>query len=167
MKKLLALTAMILSLCVLLCGCLPMVTFIPDAGSVGESAVFEKDGIKLTLTDRFIETESEMGFYAYYTSNFCGVVVQKEEYSSDESLDGMSLEEYVGNVIENNGLAGVEPQNRDGLWFYSRDKDATRSYSFFYEGTDAFWSVQFICMTSDAPSLEEMFFLWADSVEVE
>ena len=54
---------------------------MPDNDTIGQPKIFEKDGIKLLLTDRFIEKESELGFYAYYVSNFCGVVVLKEEFS--------------------------------------------------------------------------------------
>ena len=167
MKKLLGFVAVILSLSFLLCGCLPQVAFVADQDSIGEAAVFEKDGIKLTLTDRFVEKESEVGFHAYYTSNFCGVAVLKEDFSLEEGLAEKSLKDYVADVIENNGHTGVEAQNRGDLWFYSRDVNSTRSYSFSYKGSDAFYIVQFICMTSAAPALEDTFFLWADSVEVE
>ena len=40
----------------------------------------------LTLTDRFSEQESEQGFDPYYMSDFCGVVVLKEEFSLEEGL---------------------------------------------------------------------------------
>ena len=114
-----------------------------------------------------IEKESELGFYAYYVSNFCGVVVLKEDFSLEEGLADRSLEEYIGNVITNNGHTGIEPQNKDDLWFYVRDNNGTRSYSYSYKGSNAFWVVQFLCMTSDAPKLEDQFCLWANSVEVE
>ena len=60
-----------------------------------------------------------------------------------------------------------KPQNQDDLWFYVRDNNGTRSYSYSYKGSTAFWIVQFLCMTSDAPKLEDLFYLWANSVEVE
>ena len=95
MKKLLAIISLLLSCSLLLCGCFQII-IIPDNDSIGEPKIFEKDGIKLTLTDDFIEKESELGFYAYYVSNFCGVVVLKEEFSLEEGLADRSLEEYVG-----------------------------------------------------------------------
>ena len=167
MKKLLTIISLLLCCCLLLCGCFPGVMVIPDNDSIGEPKTFEKDGIKLTLTENFIEKESELGFYAYYVTNFCGVVVLKEDFSLEEGLADRTLEEYVGSVIANNGHTGVEPQNQDDLWYYVRDKDGTRSYSYSYKGSDAFWIVQFICMTSDAPQLEDLFYLWANCVEVE
>lgn len=167
MKKFLAIISMILYCTLLLCGCFPQIMFVPDNDSIGEPVILEKDGIKLTLTDKFIEKESELGFYAYYVSDFCGVVVLKEDFSLEEGLADRSLEEYIGNVIANNGHTDIEPQNQDDLWFYVSDNDGARRYSYSYKGSDAFWIVQFLCMTSDAPKLEDLFYLWADSVEVE
>jgi hypothetical protein len=37
------------------------------------------------------QKESEVGFDAYYVSNFCGVVVLKEEFTLEESLAARSL----------------------------------------------------------------------------
>ena len=167
MKKVCVIVTLLLSCCFLLCGCFPKIMLIPDNDTVGEPRFFEKDGIKLMLTEKFIEKESELGFYAYYVSNFCGVVVLKEDFSLEEGMADCSLEEYIGNVIANNGHTDIQPQNRDDLWFYVRDKNGTRSYSYSYKGSNAFWIVQFLCKTSDAPKLEDLFYLWANSVEVE
>ena len=167
MKKLLAIISLLLSCSLLLCGCFPKILIVPDNYTIGESKIFEKEGIKLTLTDNFIEKESELGFNAYYVSSFCGVVVLKEEFSLEEGLADCSLEEYIGNVIANNGHTDIEPQNQDDLWFYVRKDNVTRCYSYSYKGSNAFWIVQFLCMASDAHELEDQFYLWANSVEVE
>ena len=167
MKRLLVMLSLLLSCSFLLCGCFPRIMVIPDNDAIGEPKVFEKDGIELTLTDEFTEKESERGFYAYYVSNFCGVVVLKEDFSLEEGLADRSLEEYVRNVIANNGHTDIEPQNQDDLWFYVRDNNGTRSYSYSYKGSDAFWIVQYLCSTSAASKLEDLFYLWANSVEVE
>lgn len=167
MKKLFIIFALLLSCCLLFCSCFPKIVAIPDNSSIGEPEIFEKEGIKLTLTDRFIEKESELGFYAYYVSDFCGVVVLKEEFSLEEGLADCSIEEYIINVIANNGHTGIKPQNKDDLWFYVRDSGATTSYSYSFKGSNAFWIVQYLCTPSDAAELEDLFFLWANSVDVE
>lgn len=167
MKKVLCCTALVLAFCFVLSGCIPGIMVIPDSSDIGEPKVFEKDGIKLTLTDRFTEQKSELGFYGYYVTNFCGVVVLKEEFSLEEGLADSSLETYVSNVIRNNGHTDVTPQNRDGLWFYVSDTDTTRRYSFSFKGSDAFYIVQYLCAIPDAPALEDLIFLWAGCVEVE
>ena len=94
------------------------VMVIPDNDSIGEPKVFEKDGIRLTLTDLFVDTPSELGYYAYYVTDFCGVVVTTEAFTLEEGLSERSLQTYVRNVIANNGHKNVEPQNKDGLWYY-------------------------------------------------
>jgi len=174
MKKLIVISSLLLAFSLVLSGCLPRtmvkpndVMIIPDNDFIGEPKIFEAEGIKLLLTDKFIEKESELGFYAYYVSNFCGVVVLKEEFSLEEGLADRSLEEYVANVIANNGHTDIEPQNKDDLWFYVSDSGETRSYSYSFKGSDAFWIVQYLCMTSDAPVFEDLFYLWANGVEVE
>ena len=60
MKKLLAIISLLLSCSLLLCGCFPQIMIIPDNDSIGEPKIFEKDGIKLTLTDTFIEKDSSV-----------------------------------------------------------------------------------------------------------
>jgi len=167
MKRLIAVFSMLVSLSLLLCGCFPNIMVIPNKDSIGESKAFEKDGIQLTLTDKFTETESQRGFYAYYVADFCGVVVLKEDFSLEAGLSERPLEEYIKNVIKNNGHTDIEPQNSDGLWFYVKDSGGYRTYSYSFKGSNAFWIVQFICRSSDAPAFEDLFFLWANSVEVE
>ncbi len=166
MKKYILLMSLILTVVLIFSGCLPEIMVIPDNESVGEPKIFEKDGIKLTLTDEFRETESELGFDAYYVSNFGAVVILKEEFTLKEGLADYSLEEYIKGVIKNNGYTDIEPQSKDDLCYYVSARE-TRNYSFCFKGSDAFWIVQFLCRPSDAPILEDLIFLWADSVEVE
>lgn len=160
------LSALLLLIAIVLSGC---VIVIPDSDSIGESKTFQKDGITLLLTDRFVELESQSGFDAYYASDFCGVLVLKEEFALEEGLEEKPLSEYIKGVIENNGHTDVKPKNKDGLWFYVTDKDAedTRVYSYSYKGSDAFYIVQFVCYLADAKMLEDVIHLWAQAVEVE
>ncbi len=167
MKKLIIVISLLLSMCFVFCGCRPLIMVMPDTDSTSQAKTFEKDGIKLTLTDQFTETKSKQGFYAYYTADFCGVVVLKEDFSLEEGLADLPLEEYITNVIANNGHTDIEPQSKDGLWYYIRDTGSTHCYSFSFKGSDAFWIVQYICKPSDASELEDTFFLWANTVEVD
>ena len=77
------------------------------------------------------------------------------------------MEDYVANLIENNGHKGIKPQHQDDLWYYVNDSGDTKVYSFSYKGSDSFYIVQYICMASDVSALEDLFFLWANAVEVE
>lgn len=163
MKKL-ALISSVLLLMFLLNSC---IIFLPSSDSIGNPQTFQKDGITLTLTDRFEEQESQMGFDAYYTSDFCGVMVLKEEFTLEEGLEDQSLSEYIESVIRNNGHTDIEPQSKEGLTYYIKDSQGLRYYSFCYKGSDAFWIVQFGCYQSDLSLMEEQIFFWARAVEIE
>lgn len=147
----------------LLCGCIMV---IPGNDAVGEPKTFEKAGIKLTLTDRFQEQESQLGFDAYYVADFGAVIVLKEPFSLEPGLEEKSVEDYIRSVIKNNGR-DVEPIQRDGLWYYYFDSGDTRMYSYTFKGSDAFYIVQFGCFKRDVSVMEDMIFLWAKAVEVE
>lgn len=166
MKKIILLTALLLSVSFLLCGCLTDIMLIPDESSMGQAKKFEKDGFSILLTDKFAEEESQMGFDAYFVADFGGVVVLKEEFTLEEGLAEISLEEYITSVIANNGHTNITPQTKDGLWFYERTTDSSYAQSYCYKGSDAFWVVQFLCNPSDAQTLGDTFYLWALSVEV-
>ena len=168
MKKIISLTTLlILSVSCLLCGCFfNDVMVIPDNAFIGEPKNFEKDGFLITLTDKFEEEQSQRGFDAYYVADFCGVVVLKEEFTLEEGLAEQTLENYINDVINANGHTGIKPQQKNGLWFYENltTKSYVRSYS--YKGSDSFWIVQFICNRSDVSKPSDIFYLWAESVEV-
>ena len=166
MKKIVLLTALLLSISFLLCGCFSGIMVIPNNDSIGEPKKFENDGFAITLTDKFKEQTSEMGFDAYFVTDFCGVVVLREEFTLEEGLAEMSLKKYITNVIANNGYTDIAPQNKDGLWFYERTSDSSYAQSYCYKGSDSFWIVQFLCSPSNVQILEDVFHLWAQSVEV-
>ena len=166
MKKIITLFVVI-SFCISLCGCFNRALVDPDRDSKIEDKVFRGAGITITLTNEFVEKESELGFDAYFVSDYCGVVVLKEEFSLKTGMSELTVEEYIKNVIENNGHENIEPQQKEDLWFYVNPNGSTQVYSYSYKGSEAFYIVQFICMTSDVPILEEMFFSWAQKIEVQ
>lgn len=166
MKKIVFLTILLLSISSLLCGCITDIMFIPSKNSIGEAKKFEKDGFSILLTDKFTEEQSQMGFYAYFAADFCGVVILKEEFTLEKGLAEKSLEEYTASVIKNNGHTDISPQTKDGLWYYERTNSSSYAQSYCYKGSDAFWIVQFLCDPSDAKTLSDTFYLWAQSVEI-
>ena len=166
MKKTVLPAVLVLLVSTLLCGCFSVIMTSPDEGSIGSPKQFEKDGIKLTLTDKFEEQQSERGFDAYYVSDFCGVVILKEEFDLEEGLSEMTPQAYITNVIANNGHTGITPRNEDGLWFYENTTESRFVRSYCFKGTDAFCTVQFVCNLTDKSALEDMFYLWAQTVEM-
>ena len=151
----------------LLCGCIMGIMPILDEESIGNPKTFEKDGLTITLTDEFEEQESKLGFDAYYVAPFGGVVVTKEEFTLKEGFAEETLEEYIVNVIANNGYTDITPQNEDGLWYYDHASNTSYGRSYCYKGSDAFWIVQFICMPYHEEQLVDVFHSWALSVTVE
>ena len=79
----------------------------------------------------------------------------------------MSVEQYITDVISNNGHTNVTPRHKDDLWFYEYTSGGTYARSYSYKGSDAFWIVQFLCYESDAADFDDLFTLWAQSVEID
>ena len=166
MKKNFLLAILLMLISCLIGGCITNMLVLPDQDSLGEAKIFQKDGFQITLTDAFEEQKSQQGFDAYYVANFCGVCVLKEDFSLKEGLAEESIDEYIKGVIKNNKHIGVEPQTKDGLYFYEFSRDGRCIISYSYKGSDAFWIVQFICNQKDKDTLTDIFFLWAKSVKV-
>ena len=149
---------------------LPAAMFVLDESSIGKSKVFRRDGFTITLTDLFREQKSEMGFYVYYNSPFCGVMILKEPFSMQEGLEDESLVEYVEHVIRNNGH-DTHPIETDGLIYYRFSNPypdfSTSGTSYCFKGSDAFYIFQFICLETDAERLADTIFFFAKSVTVE
>lgn len=172
MKKITVLLLMMLSISLLLTSCffiMPTANVYDGPVDSGKPQEFSKDGITLTLTDKFIEKESELGFDAYYVAPYGAVMILKEEFTLEEGLEDRTPEDYIANVIENNGH-DLEPIHDHDLLYYYIDKtmmgEDTRYYSFVYKGEDAFWIVQFSCFSKDLQEMEPQIMTWAKSVIV-
>ena len=172
MKKL-SVIPLLLALCLALNSCFmilstPIDPTLVSPEDLGTKKTFVKAGITLQLTEKFKEEESERGFDAYYTSPFCGVTVTKELFTSREGLTEQSPEEYMRDFLKSIGQTDIEPQNRDGLWFYVKynDSSARCVYSYVYKGTDAFYIVQYILNTSDEAILKDTLHNWAKATLV-
>ena len=140
-----------------------------DPADLGAEKTFTKAGITLRLTDQFTETDSERGFDAYYTASFCGVVVLKEPFTLEEGPADLELEQYIRDVIKNNGHTNIEPQQRDGLWYYVNYNNSSYRcvYSYVYKGSDAFYVVQYIMNNVDEDVLKDVIHEWAKATVVE
>lgn len=140
---------------------------VPDADTIGQSKAFEKDGIKLLLTDAYEEQVSERGFYGYYVAEFGAVMVERIRHSESSEYDGMTLEEFAERYKNDNGHAKTALQYEDGLVYYPKEEGNRTYYTFFYSGSDSFWTVQLACYTTDLIVLKDTIMLFAAAVEVE
>lgn len=169
MKRILSL-ALILLICITVPGCkllgLEKHSLVaPDEDSMGESKTFSGDGYSVTLTDQFVEKDSQMGFDGYYVSEYCGVMVLVEPFSLEEGLEDESIAEYIQNVIHNNGQDAA-PEEKDGLTYYKYYRGGNVGWNFAYKGSDAFYLVQFICVEAHESKLSNAVFTFAESVAV-
>ena len=145
---------------------LPAIMILPDKASIGRSKVFTGDGFSITLTDQFTEKESELGFDAYYSAPFCGVMVLIEPFTPENGLEEESLVEYVSNVIESNGH-DAHPLETEGLIYYRYERDGYAGVSYSFKGNDAFYVFQFVCRNEDMQHYASLFYFFAESVTVD
>ena len=153
-KRILALILCVLLLC---------------TGCSAKAKDFTKEGLTLTLTEDFKE-QTDNTYTAYYLSDTVAVYALREEFELFEGGDvEVDLPYYMDLVIETNGLDS-EPQEKDGLIYFVFEKKVNSNdftyYAFAYEGSDAFWLVQFCCETKNVQKLESTIFQYAKSVKV-
>lgn len=167
MKKIISFVLLLSLLSVSLCSCFSKMIILPSKNEIGETKTFTKDKITLTLTDKFEEKDSELGFYAYYSSSFCGVTVTKEDFTLEEGLAEKALLDYAKGVMDNNGHSG-EPFEKDGLIYYKyvRQDTGTCGYAYCYKGSNEFYIVQFLISSANESKLSDQIFFWAKSVKV-
>ena len=157
MKHITKILLLTLALSLLLCGC------------AAKEKTFETEGMKIVLTNRFIEQDQE-GFTTTYVSSNAVVLALKETFETLEDADldrDLSLEEYAELVMLSNSL-DAKPQTKDGLTYFvyeSTVDGVTYSYlAVVYKATDAYWLVQFATQQSDYAAMEETLFTYAKSV---
>lgn len=153
--------------------CLLVVLFLFSLTACGgESAKeFTSNGMTVTLTDAFQETNYE-GYTVCYESKDVAVFVLKESFSIQEGFGDLSLDDYAELVYAAN--ASKNPSavaKEDGLTvmeysFLNQQENQTYSYySAMFKGTDAFWLVQFACVEDKYEAKRDTFVEWAKTVE--
>lgn len=136
--------------------------------SKGDPKTFALEEMRITLTDKFVETESSDSDFTLETDAVL-VCVEKEERSLLEDYGELTLEEYGNLVIESNGLSGIsELYQNGGLYYYEYAYDEmidTYYLCFVYESEDAFWIVTFAMAEFNWYNYSDYLFEWASSVE--
>ena len=145
------------------------IVLLASAGCSAQPKDFSKEGLTITLTEDFKE-QNDKSYTAYYLSDTVAVYALREEFELFEGGDvEVDLPYYMDLVIEANGLDSKPQEKNDLLYFVFekevKDNDFTY-YAFVYEGSDAFWLVQFCCETKNAEKLEDTIFQYAKSVKV-
>ena len=164
MKKLFL---MILTLCLLLCGCAGE----EELPAEPVAKEFDVSGLHLTLTEDFSEKQ-HAAYTAYYESADLLVLGLKEEYTLFENTDfskQTSPEQYAALVWSANQMDGEVPLVDDGelLWFeYDNHVNGAdyRYRSYVLKADDGFWLLQFAARSDEFDALSETIRGYASSV---
>lgn len=136
-----------------------------------EPQSFESNGMSITLTDEFYESEVD-GYTFCYESYDTVVLGLREGFDLAEGFENCTLDEYADLIIENNGIdQSVEVQHRDGVTYFEyvwTNPDSDVNYVYYtavYKSTDAFWQIQFIADEENYDGLLPEFEKYAKSIQ--
>ncbi len=158
---------MILTLCLLLCGC----GADEELPAEPVAKEFVGAGLHLTLTEDFAEKQ-HAAYTVYYESADLLVLGLKEEYTLFENTDfsaQTSPEQYAALVWNANQLGGEVPLVDDGelLWFeYDNHVNGWdyRYRAYVFKDNEGFWLLQFAARGEDFDALSETIRGYAESV---
>ena len=137
-----------------------------------KNKTFTSNGLMVTLTEDFRKI-SLPGYTVCYQSESVTVIALKESFSLKEGMKDWTLFEYANRVqVSNHEHSPTVPQKvgdhmvMEYLFFDSIDYTKYHYYTCMYKGTDAFWTIQFICKRDEIAQHKANFIKWADSVRV-
>lgn len=135
-----------------------------------DAETFSSNGMTITLTDEFRETDIEH-YTVVYDSNNMAVFALREAFALAEGSEDYSLEQYADLVIQANNLGSAEIKTVDGLTHFEYEftnpetKDSYRYFSYVYKTNDAFWLIQFTTLSENADEYAQQIREWAKSVD--
>ncbi|MBQ3490854.1 MAG: hypothetical protein IJA86_09715 [Clostridia bacterium] len=155
MKKFLSVFLVVITMALILTSCMS-----------ADPKDFTVDGMTVTLTTAFKETEME-GYTACYTSKDVLAVVLKEI-----GMDNLTLDDYAGLVRKANASKNPSEISKGDVYhsmeydFLNQEENQTYSYyCAMFKNGDEFWLVQFACRKEDYTSHKETFINWANTVK--
>ena len=134
-----------------------------------EPETFSADGMEITLTDDFSESDVDP-YTASYGSRDVVVFVLKETFEGYPEMASLSPEEYGVLWLEANELT-AEFTKENGLYtcvyeFTNPKNKTTYTYrSFVFKSDDAFWTFQFATESEQAEEYFPQIYEWASSVK--
>lgn len=140
-------------------------------GVKAESREYTKEGMTITLTDDFIEKDSDTQT-AFYQADRYIVMALKEGFSAYRAAgitEESTAAEYGAMMISTSAITS-EIETIDNLTCFTYEKQQSgKNFTYFasvYKGTDAFWLIQFACETDNYEDSVDQFITWAKSVVV-
>jgi hypothetical protein len=137
-----------------------------------ESKFFSKNGMSITLTNEFRQTQMQ-NFTNCYDSAKVAVFALKEEFTLAEGFENYTLEQYGNLVLQYNNFSSSELKNIDGLTGFEYEftnpdtNDTYKYFSFVYKSNDAFWLVQFATLTENVDEYGSKIIEWAKTISFE
>lgn len=134
-----------------------------------DAKAFSSNGMTITLTDEFKETNIGKYTVAYDSKNVA-VFALKEAFALVDGFEQYTLEQYADLVIQSNHLDSTEIKTVGELTYfeYSFTNPETNHvyqyYSYVYKADDAFWLVQFAISNESIDELAPKISEWARSV---
>lgn len=135
-----------------------------------EIKTFSYDGMTITLTDEFRETNIENYTVAYDSKNVA-VFALKEAFILADGFENCTLEQYADLVLQANNFSSAEIKTADGLTGFEYDftnpetNDTYKYFSYVYKTNDAFWLVQFATLSKNVDAYASEITQWAQSIK--
>ena len=131
---------------------------------------FSSNGMVITLTDEFRETDIENYTVAYGSKNVV-VFALKEAFTLADGFGDYTLEQYADLVVQANNVGSAEIKNVEGLTHFEysftnpQTNDVYQYFSYVYKTNDAFWLIQFSTLNENVDEYVHQITEWAKSVE--
>ncbi|MCH5316886.1 MAG: hypothetical protein J1E05_02810 [Eubacterium sp.] len=136
-----------------------------------EEKTFSSNGLQITLTDQFSETNAQ-NFTFCYESKDAIVFALREGFDLLDGFENYTIEQYGELVLKNNNLSSdIQLENSDGLTYFQYSYTVptiNENYHYFtvlYKAPDAFWMVQFATLDKNFEQQQQTIIDWAKSVE--
>ena len=127
---------------------------------------FASNGMTITLTEDFSEG-STIGKTVVFQSADVIVTVLKETFT-DLGTSAKSAKEYAEIICKANGLTESTVTEKEGYADFTYEKNGETNGCYYYARTyksaDAYWLIQFGCLTEQKEAKSELFYKWADTV---
>lgn len=133
-----------------------------------EPKVFNSNGMSITLTDEFKETQRMI---VSFESENVAVFALKEPFTMYEGAENLSLKDYGELVIDVNDKESSVLKNDGDLMYFEYEfynEELRKNYIYYayvYKSSDAFWLVNFVTPETKADEYRANISMWADSIE--
>jgi len=140
-------------------------------GASSKPKEFTKEGMTITLNNRFREVSNDK-FTTCYESQDFAVLVLKEEFSLYEDLQKFTLSDYGDILITNNKLdSSIKLESIDGLTYFEyqstnpETKDLYVYFTLVSKTSDAFWMIQFVALEKNYNDNKQTIIDWAKTIK--